>query len=371
MALADRAADARRSGDNAAFLRYTREALQKESEAASLVSARLDLEPTRSVLHRSAASLALECGEIRRAEQLISSALSGNPPEEVAEELRDLLEDVHFHRHLEVRGVSLDPGEFQMSLQGSAVGFGIARSVDFVGRVKDLETLIYRTAERRLGREFREAGRRRKALSEELELYVSVPRAASLAVTFRLGSAGQLNLPGIDFARDVVDDLMDCIELLDKGEVEELKGKIQDEAYFRNFVGLAKNIAPDGENVRTVGFTTTSPHGDREVALSKPRAKADDTAPPPEYPVTKVAAQQLRIIRGKLLEADARSEQTGKIQVVSADGKRHPIQVPRGMMSDIVKPSFEEQVIVRARTKGKQLLLESIDLAEDDDSALQ
>ena len=40
-------------------------------------------------------------------------------------------------------------------------------------------------------------------------------------------------------------------------------------------------------------------------------------------------------------------------------------------MSDIVKPSFEEQVIVRARTKGKQLLLESIDLAEDDDSALQ
>lgn len=370
MDLADRAADARRFGDDEAFLRYTREAFEKESEAASLVAARLDLEPTRSVLHRSAASLALECSEIRRAEQLISTALSGDPPEEVAEELRDLLEDVYFRRHLEVRGVSLDPGEFQMSLEGSAVGFGIARSDDFVGRVKDLETLIYRTAERRLGRVFREAGRRRKSLSEELELYVSVPRAASLAVTFRLGSTRQFNLPGIDFARDVVDDFMDCIELLDRGEVEELKGKIQDEAYFRNFVGLAKKIAPDGENIRTVGFTTTSPRGDREVALSRPRAKADDAIPPPESPLSVVDAQQIQIIRGKLLEADARSERAGKIQVVSADGKRHGIQVPRGMMSDIVKPSFEEQVIVRARTKGKKLLLESIDLADDDDGAI-
>jgi hypothetical protein len=368
---ADRAADARRSGDDAAFLRHTRDALDKESEAAALVSAQLDLEPTRSVLHRSAASLALECGEMRRAEQLISTALSGNPPEEVAEELRDLLEDVYFRRHLEVRGVSLDPGEFQMSLEGSAVGFGIARSADFVGRVKDLETLISRTAERRLGRPFREAGRRQKALSEGLELYVSVPRAASLAVTFRLGSTGQFNLPGIDLARDVVDDLMDCIELLDKGDVDELKAKIQDEAYFRNFVGLAKKIAPDGEKIRTVGFTTTSPHGDREVALSKPRAKADDAVHPPESSLTTVGAQQFQIIRGKLLEADARNERAGKIQVVSADGKRHSIRVPRGMMSDIVKPSFEEQVIVQARAKGKQLLLESIDLAEDDDSALQ
>ena len=50
----------------------------------------------RSVLHRSAASLALECGALREAERLIAAALSGDPPDEIAEELRDLLEQVYF-----------------------------------------------------------------------------------------------------------------------------------------------------------------------------------------------------------------------------------------------------------------------------------
>jgi hypothetical protein len=47
-------------------------------------------------LHRSAAALALECGVLREAERLIAAALSGDPPNEIAEELRDLLEQVYF-----------------------------------------------------------------------------------------------------------------------------------------------------------------------------------------------------------------------------------------------------------------------------------
>ena len=50
-----------------------------------------DLEPTRSVLHRSAATLAVECSELREAEKLIGRALAGNPPDDIANELRDLL----------------------------------------------------------------------------------------------------------------------------------------------------------------------------------------------------------------------------------------------------------------------------------------
>jgi hypothetical protein len=55
------------------------------------VADQFNLEPTRSVLHRSAAALALECSELREAERLIGRALAGNPPEEIANELRDLL----------------------------------------------------------------------------------------------------------------------------------------------------------------------------------------------------------------------------------------------------------------------------------------
>jgi hypothetical protein len=54
----------------------------------------LSAEPTRSVLHRSAAALAVECGEAREAERLIAVALAGNPPEEIAEELRDLWQEL-------------------------------------------------------------------------------------------------------------------------------------------------------------------------------------------------------------------------------------------------------------------------------------
>ena len=54
--------------------------------------------------------------------------LAGDPPEEIAEELRDLLEKVNFHRHLEVRGISLGPDEIQMSIAGRSIGLGIAPS---------------------------------------------------------------------------------------------------------------------------------------------------------------------------------------------------------------------------------------------------
>ena len=60
-----------------------------------MVAPDLGAEPSRSVLHRSAASLAEQCGEFREAERLIAVALSGNPPEEIAEELRDLLQQVY------------------------------------------------------------------------------------------------------------------------------------------------------------------------------------------------------------------------------------------------------------------------------------
>jgi hypothetical protein len=46
------------------------------------------------VLFRSAATLALECGEFREAEHLIAMALIGEPPAEIAEERRELFAKV-------------------------------------------------------------------------------------------------------------------------------------------------------------------------------------------------------------------------------------------------------------------------------------
>ena len=75
-----------------------RKALELEIQAAETLKDKLDIEPSRSVLYRSAASMAMSCEEYRQAEKLIATALAGNPPEEIAEELRDLLEEVNLRK---------------------------------------------------------------------------------------------------------------------------------------------------------------------------------------------------------------------------------------------------------------------------------
>ena len=70
-------------------------AFEKEREAALLADFQQNPEPGLSILYRSAASLAIQCGKYRDAEQLIAKALSGNPTEEIAHELRELLQDIY------------------------------------------------------------------------------------------------------------------------------------------------------------------------------------------------------------------------------------------------------------------------------------
>jgi phage-related minor tail protein len=53
-----------------------------------------EIEPTRSVLFKSAATLALKGNLYREAEKMASFGLAGNPPEEVASELRMVLSNV-------------------------------------------------------------------------------------------------------------------------------------------------------------------------------------------------------------------------------------------------------------------------------------
>ncbi|HXG11136.1 MAG TPA: hypothetical protein VNK04_15355 [Gemmataceae bacterium] len=98
MRLADEADHFRRQGDLQTAQERLRQAFERERRAAELSAPDHSYEPTRSVLHRSAATLALECGEYREAERLIAAALTGNPPDEIAEELRDLLGRVYFDR---------------------------------------------------------------------------------------------------------------------------------------------------------------------------------------------------------------------------------------------------------------------------------
>ena len=115
MDLAEAAFTAKLRGDLKQASEVSRQAFEKESQAAALIANQLDAEPTRSVLHRSAATLAIDCGEFRAAERLIAMptagyayALLGNPPQEIAQELKDLFIKINLRPDLERHGVSFD-----------------------------------------------------------------------------------------------------------------------------------------------------------------------------------------------------------------------------------------------------------------------
>src|SRR5688500_17750574 len=93
MDLAEEALIAKMNSDLGAYNRLSKEAFELECRAADLLEDDIDNEPNRSVLYRSAASLAIDCGDKISAKKLIAIALSGNPPKRIENELRDLLDE--------------------------------------------------------------------------------------------------------------------------------------------------------------------------------------------------------------------------------------------------------------------------------------
>src|SRR6185312_4178600 len=118
------------------------EAYRLERAAAESLLNRFDLEPTRSILFKGAAVLALEVNLARAAEHLACMGLSGIPPDFVAAELRAILERANFQRHLALHGFALRSGGFQLALQGNAVSVGKALMGEVIERYRNIERLL-------------------------------------------------------------------------------------------------------------------------------------------------------------------------------------------------------------------------------------
>ena len=361
----DRALASQRRGDSDAKSLFIA-AFELERQAALMVAPQMDAEPTRSILHRSAASLALDCGLIREAEILICEALRGNPPEGIAGELRDLLEQVHFQRHLELRGISLTDTEIQMSIAGKAIGAGIAPIAQFLPRILDAEKLMYRTAERLSHLPFRSSGRIPGAILNSMEMFSTVPRPGSFAVSLRVGQTAQMKFPGTtSLSEETIDDLLECLDLFSKGAEKELRKKIPQEDYYTNFVGLARNLGPDGEEVNIVGLSAMRQGILRTVSLTPRSITAEHAIAFGIAALTPASSEQPpSMIQGVLREADSRDSKRGKIHVVDAEGASHTVVVPPGMMSDIVKPLWESEVVIVGERKGKSIFLKDIRAAK-------
>ena len=340
-------------------IEYFRKAFEFEKQAFVLFSSESDEEPTRTILLRSAANLAMLATQPREAEKLISIGLAGDPPDELAEELRDILQQVNFFRHLESKGVALDSNEIQLSLSGNEVGHGIIRSDEFLNRVEIIEKLAFRTVDRLRNLPFKEKGRKRKADIIEFEPFLSVPRAASFAVTIRFGhSTNQTVIPGAESQTSLIDDILKNIQLVNEGSFDKLNGTIENEEYRRNFIGLLKKLAPDGERIKLVGFTVKRNSEIRTIPLTK--VKTEFQIPEIETPNQDIKPEPIELT-GTLSFADSKKS---TIKLTDSNNTDYKIFVPKGLLSDVVKPYFEEEVVIRGVEKEGTIELIDVNINE-------
>ena len=97
MDMANDALTAEKKGNQAQAIKAYTLAFQYEKQAAMILAYDFTVEPSRSVLFRSAAYLALKAKQYPEAERMAAFGLIGNPPAEIAFELRAALKETFDH----------------------------------------------------------------------------------------------------------------------------------------------------------------------------------------------------------------------------------------------------------------------------------
>ncbi len=367
MDIAEEAFVLQKQGNEDHAIKLFSQALKYEHKAANLLPININNEPTRSILYRSSAALAQNSHQFDLAERLIANGLAGFPPHEIKEELKNLYEDVNFMRHLSSKGLLLANDQWLMSLYGNCTKYGGTAADQLMMRVDRVSAIFYRTVERLLKLPYRRNGGVSKEIKENYGLYINAFIPRSFAVSFQIGQPDprlklfpELEENKLVEPHEVVDEILNCFELFEGDKQEELKNQFEDEIYYDNFVGLAKQMAPDGEDIKVVGFNSIREGKERPVALRKKRrrlkeTKVDDTSAsstPNELTLIGTLMHANTPLKGKYGSVKLRSHKDQTIY--------YNISVPVSLMKDVVQPFYEEDVIIQAHEEKKKIILDEI-----------
>ena len=352
---ADKARTARRERDEDSYIKYMENAFELEKKAALMIQSE-ESEPTRSVLHRSAASLAYKCKMYREAEQLISRALAGNPPSEIIGELRRLSRKVLLELRLEDKKVSVSDQEFSMNLDGNQIIEGLAPVDLITHRITKLKKIFWNTIRQTNGMAF---GSTAQLKNQKYTLWVSAWEPSSIDVVLKLGVSGQMSLSNMGGFESIFHRVMANFELLNHGDYGPLQNQIGDNEYYCNFVALAKEIAPDGDDVVTVNLGAVVEGRQREVTFRRQQQQFGEVPLPSLLNSDNGihAIDETITVRGKLQFADSMDEhKVVKLRDIDS-GVTWKIIVPDAYMKDVVQPNYLEDVaIVGKRVARKNLL---------------
>lgn len=365
--LANKARIAQFDGDETVYSSLIEQAFQKESESAIL----LREDPSHhmfAILHRSAATLAYRCADFRAAELLIAHGLAGDPNQHVKEELYDLLGKVRLSSKLTTTDLLDNDSDLVLTLQGVEPDAGLLDYKLLPRLVTKCAVLLRNT----IGFVYDFGFQELSQVDKKYRLLTSTPAKGSYKVGIKLAHQAQLPLPNFGGFDEVLSKLIENVRLLADGDIEQLQRNFNDNSYFNNFLGLAKEVAPDGERVTAVAMEAAIQGQKQSVLLDRARSELSAMYLPPANEATpteyRISDEQETVV-GLLQYADA-TRAHGEVKLRDDDGKWWQIVVPEGLAEDVVKPYFGDRVQVKGRhmiraRKAKRLFLVDICAAAD------
>ena len=363
MEFADQADLAKLFGDRKKFLRQTKKAFEKEKAAADLM-ADIHVEPSRGVLHRSAATLAWSCGLYNEADKLIYRALAGNPRSDIEWELKDLLGTVNLAK----AGIHLGQGQLQVSLHGSEVGYGKAAFGELTAREPSISEMLRIS----LKSELRNANDTAKEIGV-IPIFIEGLVAGSCIVNLRLGEANQDSLPGFGLFNEALEPFLDNMHLLDQGETFELEKKIDDPRDYRGFIKAAAELAPDGEKISSVKFQSVIDEHLKVVSLSTTQSRLKELHLPRIPSIeNRLEVTELDIVKSGVLRVGNALDDENKTQCILAtdfDGNWH-IEGKEDLKDEIVRQFFKRRIVVRGKRMKRANAVKHILVNRRDDVRL-
>lgn len=344
MRLSQEAVVARVRGDYESQRQFVKQALMHEVMAAEQVPFAPESEPTRSILYRSAASLAFQAQDFEYTLRLIGEALRGYPPPSVIDELTSLWSSVQHQKYLEDSGiVSIETG-VEIRIAGPVVGNAQIPYGELDQRIDALTMLTDRSTDFLQNKDFSRRRPRSNALGLRPTLSNVRPGSFIADINFQ-ADAHQLSL--FTTIEDVISLVIDSVEKSDAGDIGALISLFRgNESYAANANKAVMQLAPDGQGIREVTVTTSR----KNVTLDTPSAFMDAFTPS----LSKEEPESSRVLTaiGNINQPD---RQKDTIDFLPEDGSKPiPTIYVHEALVDFVLRYWPERVEIEYRETSKQ-----------------
>lgn len=278
MELADRADSQIRIGNKGKAKELYAKAYKYENQASNLAVSEHVGEPSETVLMKSAAFLAFDAKLFEESERQAKLALSRNIPEDMGEEMKELLINIRAARRLRARRDPFINNEIWFSLAGGGKSQEKAPKDDVEDKVKIFTKMFLRSAERQKNTPYRLSGQPSKEIRKIYAYNHSIERKTNQVVIVRLDQTGTADgtLENQAQVSEILKDIATNLFLVNQGNLNVLYERINDPSYLENFVFLAKELAPDGDKVGYVKFAYIKEGKKKPVRLTRQKRDYDD-----------------------------------------------------------------------------------------------